>query len=151
MVTTQAQSLIADVLAANGYELIETEYVAARELYRVFIDRPDSRRGIDLIAVEDCVKVSDLLQDALIPAGVRFEHLEVSSPGIDRALTSPPHFERFAGEVVKLTIAPAFNGLRKLTGELRGFEENHVVLAIEGALHRIPYENVARARVVPQY
>lgn len=149
--TTQAQSLIAEVLSTNGYELIEAEYVAARELYRVFIDRPDSRRGVDRIAVEDCAKVSDLLQDALMAANVSYEHLEVSSPGIDRALTCPGHFERFAGETIKLTIAPPYDGLRKLAGVLSGFEHDHVVVAVDGVTHRIPYENVARARVVPQY
>jgi len=151
LVTTQAHSLIVDLLSAYGYELIEAEYVAARELYRVFIDRPDSRRGVDRIAVEDCAKVSDLLQDALMAANVPYEHLEVSSPGIDRALTCPAHFNRFAGETIKLTIAPAYNGLRKLSGLLDGFEDDHVVLTVDGAPHRIPYENVARARVVPQY
>ncbi len=149
--TTQAHTLIAEVLTANGYELIEAEHVTARQLYRVFIDRPDSRRGVDRIAVDDCAKASDLIQDVLIAANVPYEHLEVSSPGIDRALTQPSHFERFAGETVKLTIAPAVDGLRKLSGVLTGFADGHVIVDVEGIAHRIPYANVARARVVPQY
>ena len=91
------------------------------------------------------------MQDALIESHVEYEHLEVSSPGMDRALTKPTHFVRFAGENVKLTVEPPLNGLRKLVGRLVGFENEEVVLDIEGVENRIPYENVARARVQPQY
>ena len=149
--TTQTHTLIADVLIANGYELIEAEYVAARELWRVFIDRPDSRRGLDRIDLDDCGKMSDVIQDALIAAGVPYEHLEVSSPGMDRALTKPEHFQRFAGETIKLTIAPAFEGMRKLSGLLTGFDCDAVIVESQDETYRIPYANVARARVVPQF
>ena len=139
------------MLTANGYELIEAEYAPTRQLWRVFIDRPGSCRGVDLITVDDCGRASHFVQDALIESHVEYEHLEVSSPGMDRALTKPTHFVRFAGENVKLTVEPPLNGLRKLVGRLVGFENEEVVLDIEGVENRIPYENVARARVQPQY
>ncbi|MBL8309084.1 MAG: ribosome maturation factor RimP [Burkholderiales bacterium] len=149
--TTPTQTLIADVLTASGYELIEAEYVAARELWRVFLDRPDSRRGVDLVDLNDCTRMSDVIQDALLAAGVPFEHLEVSSPGMDRVLTKPDHFVRFAGDNVKLTIAPSVDGLRKLSGLLVGFDNDAVVVKTDDKTHRIPYAHVARARVVPQF
>jgi ribosome maturation factor RimP len=145
------QTLISDALAASGYELIEAEYVAGRQLWRIFIDRPDSRRGVDLIGLEDCAAASGLVEDALIAADVPYEHLEVSSPGVDRALTRPEHFLRFAGESVKLTLQPPVNGERKLTGDLVGFEQDHVVVSVDGVVNKVPYANVARARVLPQY
>ena len=151
LVITNTHTLISDVLAANGYELIEAEYAPVRQLWRVFIDRPESRRGVDLITVEDCSSASNFVQDALIESDIAYEHLEVSSPGMDRALTKPMHFERFAGENVKLTIEPPLNGLRKLIGKLIGFKNEEVVLDIEGAEHRVPYAHIARARVQPQY
>lgn len=149
--TTDAQRLISDVLAANGYELIEAEFVAGRQLWRAFIDRPDSRSGVDRITVEDCVAASHLIEDAFIAAKIEYEHLEVSSPGMDRALTKPEHFERFAGEEVKLTLQPPVDGQRKLTGHLEGFEDNRVVVSVDGIVNKVPYANVARARVLPQY
>ena len=150
-VTTQSKLIIANALAACGYELIEAEYTAARGLWRVFIDRHESKRGLDLIGLEDCVAVSDVIQDALIASNVEFDHLEVSTPGMDRALTKPNHFIRFAGDVVKLTIEPPFETLRKLTGTLIGFQDNVVAVDVDGVLLNIPYTNVARARVVPQF
>ena len=149
--TTQTQTLISDVLTANGYELIEAEYAATRQLWRVFIDRPESRRGVDLISVDDCAKASDLVQDMLIESNIAYEHLEVSSPGMDRALTKPDHFARFAGENVKLTLEPAVNGLRKIVGALTGFDNDEVVIDVDTVVHRVPYANVTRARVVPQF
>ena len=149
--TTNTHTLISDVLTANGYELIEAEYAPVRQLWRVFIDRPESRKGVDLITVEDCSCASNFVQDALIASDIAYEHLEVSSPGMDRALTKPAHFERFAGENVKLTIEPPLNGLRKLVGKLVGFENEAVVLDIDGVESRVPYAHIARARVQPQY
>ena len=143
--------MISDVLAVNGYELIEAEYFAVRELWRVFLDRPDSRRGVDLIGLDDCSAMSSKIEDALIAAEIPYEHLEVSSPGMDRALTKPDHFDRFAGETVKLTIEPAFEGLRKLAGVLVGIDGDQITIDVDGTVNKIPYAHVARARVVPQY
>ena len=143
--------MISDVLTANGYELIEAEYFAARELWRVFIDRPESRRGLDLIGLDDCSAMSGKIEDALIAAQMLYEHLEVSSPGMDRALTKPDHFGRFAGETVKLTIEPAFDGLRKLVGVLIGMDGDQITIDVDGSVNKIPYAHVARARVLPQY
>ncbi len=143
--------MISEVLTANGYELIEAEYFAARELWRVFIDRPESRRGVDLIDLNDCSAMSGKIEDALIAAQIPYEHLEVSSPGMDRALTQPDHFERFAGETVKLTIEPVFEGLRKLAGVLVGLDGDQITIDVGGTVNKIPYAHVARARVVPQY
>jgi ribosome maturation factor RimP len=147
----QAQTLIASVIAANGYELIEAEHVLARDLWRIFIDRPESKRGVDLITVEDCVTVSNLLSDALTENAVPYEHLEVSSPGMDRALTKAEHFTRFSGEIVKLTVSPPLDGERKIVGELIGFEQEKVKLNVNGLERLIPYSAVTRARVVPQF
>ncbi len=149
--TTKVHTLIETALSVNGYELIEAEHVRARGLWRVFIDRPDSRRGVDRINVDDCSAMTELLLDVFEREQVEYEYLEVSSPGIDRALTKPEHFERFAGETVKLTIEPAVNDLRKLSGELIGIDANEVRVNVDGMERRVPYANVSRARVVPQF
>lgn len=149
--SANTKTLISDVLSANGYELIEAEYFATRELWRVFLDRPESRSGVDLVGLDDCSAMSGKIEDALIAAEIPYEHLEVSSPGMDRALTKPDHFDRFAGETVKLTIEPAFEGLRKLAGVLVGLDGDQITIDIDGVVNKIPYAQVARARVVPQY
>jgi ribosome maturation factor RimP len=151
LVTTKIQSLIDEVLAANGYELIEAEYLVARKIWRVFIDRPQSCRGLDLITVEDCGVASGLIEDVLIDADASYEHLEVSSPGMDRALTKPDHFSRFSGEHIRLVLEPPVAEMRKIVGVLVGLENDEILVDVDAVTHRIPYANVTRARVVPQF
>ncbi len=143
-------ALIENLILQHGYELIEAEFVRARNLWRVFIDRPESKSGVDLISVDDCSRVTELLLDEFEAKNVAYDYLEVSSPGIDRALTKLNHFARFAGEQVKLTLEPAYQGERKLNGELLGATAQEVRIRNEDGEHVIPYANVARARVVAQ-
>jgi len=44
--------------------------------------------------------------------------LEVSSPGLDRVLRTPAHFQRFAGERVWVELKIARDGRRRYTGRL---------------------------------
>jgi ribosome maturation factor RimP len=150
-VTAKVIALIEQALSSRGYELIEAEYVRARGIWRVFIDRADSRRGVDRIVVEDCSAMTEVLLDVFEAESVEYEYLEVSSPGMDRALTKPDHFERFAGEIVKFTLEPPLGDLRKLTGELIGIVANEVRVNVDGTEHVVPYANVSRARVVPKF
>lgn len=150
-VTSKAHTLIEATLSNHGYELIEAEFVRAKGLWRVFIDRPNSRSGVDLITVDDCSAMTHVLLDAFEADGIDYEFLEVSSPGVDRALTKPDHFERFAGETVKLTLEPPVDELRKISGELIGLDEKFVRLSIDGLEKLVPYANVSRARVVPKF
>ena len=127
LVTTQAQSLIAELLSANGYELIETEYVAARELYRVFIDRPDSRRR----RIESPSRTA-----RRFPTWCRMrlsrwrspEHLEVSS----RALTAhrrPRAFRAICRRNHKAHHRTCPTDFLENSRASCGFEHDHVVLA----------------------
>jgi ribosome maturation factor RimP len=150
-VTAKVHALIEEALSKNGYELIEAEYVRARGIWRVFIDRADSKRGVDRITVDDCSAMTSALLDVFELEQVEYEYLEVSSPGMDRALTKVEHFERFAGEIVKLTLEPPVGDLRKLTGELIGIVANEVRVNVDGTERSVPYANMSRARVVPQF
>jgi len=97
--------LVAQTVAGLGYELVELERSAGGTL-RVTIDfpwRPED--GEDrLVNVEDCERVTRQLQYTLEVEEVDYKRLEVSSPGIDRPLRGEQDFERFAGEVVDITL-----------------------------------------------
>jgi len=54
--------------------------------------------------VEDCEKVTRQLQFALEVDGAEYKRLEVSSPGIDRPLRHTQDFERFAGQIIDITL-----------------------------------------------
>jgi ribosome maturation factor RimP len=101
------QDIVAQTVAGLGYELVELERSAGGTL-RVTIDfpwEPGTEAGSErLVNVEDCERVTRQLQYTLEVEEVDYKRLEVSSPGIDRPLRHEQDFERFAGEVIDLTL-----------------------------------------------
>ena len=111
------QDLVQQTVQALGLDLVEIER-SAGGLLRVFIDvpwRPD-QSGSDTqadagqllepqaVTIDDCEKVTRQLQYVLQVQDIDYQRLEVSSPGIDRLLRHEQDFERFAGQVVDITL-----------------------------------------------
>ncbi len=93
---------------------------------RVFIDREEQG-----VTIEDCVAVSRKLSDVLDEKDPIAQSycLEVSSPGIERELTRPEHFEMFTGAAVVVRLYQAINGEKEFAGILQApTEESKVVL-----------------------
>jgi ribosome maturation factor RimP len=97
------QDIAQQTVSGLGYELVEIER-SAGGLLRVTIDLPWTPGQENFVNVEDCEKVTRQLQYALEVEGVDYKRLEVSSPGLDRPLRSERDFERFAGEMVDITL-----------------------------------------------
>jgi len=97
------QNIVEQTVTGLGYELVEIER-SAGGLLRVTIDLPWEPGRDQFVNVEDCEKVTRQLQYALEVEGVDYKRLEVSSPGLDRPLRSEKDFERFAGEMVDITL-----------------------------------------------
>lgn len=104
------QQIVEQTVTGLGYDLVEIER-SAGGLLRITIDLPwqppaegDTPAPEAFITVEDCEKVTRQLQFALEVDGVDYQRLEVSSPGIDRLLRHAQDFERFAGELVDITL-----------------------------------------------
>jgi ribosome maturation factor RimP len=100
------QEVAQQTVTGLGYELVEVER-SAGGLLRVTIDlpwKPQEKGDSQFVTVEDCEKVTRQLQYVLEVEGVEYKRLEVSSPGIDRPLKSEADFERFAGELVDITL-----------------------------------------------
>jgi ribosome maturation factor RimP len=150
-VAVDASALVAPVIEAAGYELVEV--VATREsgrpILRVTVDRPG---GVDLEALTSVSeRVSRVLDEAGYAPGHRGYTLEVSSPGIERPLTCPEQFRRAVGSRVKVKTASPVKGSRTHTGVLEHADGEGVVIATsEGALH-VAYEDVTSARTVADW
>ena len=97
------QETIEQTVTGLGYELVDLERTGGG-LLRVTMDFPYVPGGERFINAEDCEKVTRQLQFVLEVEGAQYSRLEVSSPGIDRPLKSEKDFERFAGEVIDLTL-----------------------------------------------
>lgn len=97
------QETIEQTVTGLGYELVEVERTGGG-LLRVTIDMPYVSGAEQFINAEDCEKVTRQLQFVLEVEGAEYSRLEVSSPGIDRPLRNEKDFERFAGELVDITL-----------------------------------------------
>jgi ribosome maturation factor RimP len=113
MLREQLRELLAPVVAGLGYQLWELEYLprSGGGMLRIYIDAasPQSERGISL---DDCERVSRAVSETLDATDPIPGHytLEVSSPGLDRVLRTREHFERFAGERVRLEMMQPVEG-----------------------------------------
>src|SRR5262245_55857060 len=120
-----------------------------RKLLQILAERPDG--GMD---VEDCTKLSRAISEVLEAADPISEEyvLEVSSPGIDRPLTAPEDFSRFAGHEARVELARGVDGRRRFKGMLIGLEGADVVMNVtdsEGNRQvRFPFADIVEAKLV---
>jgi ribosome maturation factor RimP len=152
MLRDQLRELLAPVVAGLGYQLWELEYHprSGGGLLRLYIDSPDdaAERGITL---DDCERVSHVVSDTLDAADPIPSHytLEVSSPGLDRVLRTREHFERFAGERVRLEMMQPIEGRKRFAGRLLGVGERDITLELESGRISLPIDDIHRARLAP--
>ncbi|MFA4968322.1 MAG: ribosome maturation factor RimP [Sulfuritalea sp.] len=150
----QLLDLIETTVVGLGYELVEFETSPRARLLRVFIDRPEGAEKSG-ISVEDCAAVSSQLSRVFMVENVDYDRLEVSSPGLDRALVKPADYQRFAGQEVQLKLRVPLGNQRNFSGVLEGLQEEGgvemVCLRTNETLHQFPLENIDRARLVPKF
>jgi ribosome maturation factor RimP len=139
--------LLEPTIERLGYELTDLELKLGGQdgLLRVFIDKDD---GIDL---EDCEAVSrqvSAILDVEDPLPGHYS-LEVSSPGLDRTLTKPAHFQRFMGEDVRVKLRFPMDGRRNFRGALRAANEEQIEVEVDGQSFSLPLATIESARLVP--
>lgn len=139
--------LLEPAIEAMGYELADLELQVGHgnDLLRLFIDK---EAGIDL---SDCEKVShqvSALLDVEDPIAVHYR-LEVSSPGLDRKLVKPEHFDRFVGCEIKTSLKRLIDGRRRIRGQLVRRDGETVLVRSEDAVCSIPLADIEVARLVP--
>ena len=148
MLRDQLQELLGPVVSDLGYELWELEYAprSSGGLLRLYIDSPDG------ISLEDCERVSRAVSATLDSADPIPGHytLEVSSPGLDRVLRTPAHFERFAGEWVRVEMIHAVGGRKRFSGQLLAASDREITLDVDGGRVNLPINDIHKARLAPQ-
>ena len=147
MTGNELAELLEPAIERLGYELVDLEARLGGKggLLRLFIDKPE---GVDL---DDCEKVSlavGALLDVEDPIPGNY-NLEVSSPGLDRKLTKVEHFQRFAGEVVKVQTRFPVEGRRRFRGTLVSSDDENIVVEVDGESHSLPLKTIDTARLVP--
>ncbi|NLM37051.1 MAG: ribosome maturation factor RimP [Firmicutes bacterium] len=134
--------------AELNYEIVEVALTreGGQQFLRVFIDRPEG------IGIKDCEVFSKRLSAVLdeedpIPTAYL---LEVSSPGLERPLTKPEHFQRFAGQGVEISLFAPLQGKRRIRGRLKGWSaqpESQISVEVGGVTVDIPWDMISKARL----
>lgn len=142
----KAEELITPILKKNCFELYDVEYVkeGSQWYLRFYIDKEG---GIDINdcelvsrAYSDIVDTDDFIEDAYI--------LEVSSPGLGRALKKDKHLERSIGEEVEMKLYKALEGQKEFVGRLQAFDKDTITIETEdGNKNVFERSNVALIRL----
>ena len=139
------QPLVEDL----GYEFIGLEYNPnpKHSVLRIYIDHENG------VGIQDCETVSRetaALLDVKDPIRSRY-NLEVSSPGLDRPLFTPAHYSEFTGFEVQINLYAPQDGRRKFSGPILSAGESSVNIEQDGSEVTLQYDNIAKARLIPDY
>ena len=141
--------IVADV-DALGYELEYTEYVKEGEskIYRVVIDKPG-----ESLTTDDCEIVSRKIEDKVDSLMAKDEAyvLEVSSPGLERALKNNKLYKKYIGNNVRIKLYKKVEDVKELVGILVESEEDYIVLLVEDKQIKIERENIACGNTVYEF
>jgi ribosome maturation factor RimP len=156
-IETKLTELATPVCDELGLELVGVRYLVQRgtSTVQVIIDkeRPDGEPG-SAVDVEDCAQVSRRLSSFLDEdeSVIRDKYsLEVSSPGLERPLMRPEHYERFTGHEARVKTAGPIEGQRNFRGIIRGFVGGSIILEEDGKQKTIPFEDVVKANLIPRH
>ncbi|MCM1102169.1 MAG: ribosome maturation factor RimP [Clostridium sp.] len=141
----RTEELLAPIAASAEVEIYDVEYVKEGSNYylRAYIDKPGG------VNIADCEKVSRALSDALdredfIPDAYI---LEVSSPGLGRALRKDKHLAKSIGAEVEIKLFKAEDKRKEFAGTLEEFDAETLTILEEGARHSFPRSDIALVRL----
>lgn len=139
-------------LEEEGIELYQVEFVKEGKdrFLRVKIDKMPTEKE-EYIGSDDCEKVSKYLSEILDredPIEGSY-YLEVSSPGLDRALLTEKDYIRFANREVVISLYQPFQGSKKYEGILLKLEEGRIFIRRQGdeEIVVIPFDIVANTKL----
>jgi ribosome maturation factor RimP len=145
----QVIELLDGEFARAGYEIEDVLIDTAARPPRITVIA-DGDNPLDLDSIAQLSRsASDLLDSVDTPAYV----LEVTSPGVDRPLTTEKHYRRARGRKVELTLSDG----SQLTGRLGEIREGTVALVVrEGAkanfsVRELPVDGIAKAVVQVEF
>lgn len=142
------QDLLEPLIKQMGFDVVRIITIGnVNPTLQIMIERKDREN----IVVDDCAAVSravSALMDEKDPIAGRY-NLEVSSPGLDRPLTALENFVRFTGFEAKIETDIEVEKRKRFKGRiLRVDEQDNIILAMDGEEHAIPYDAVAKAKLL---
>ena len=109
-----------------GFSVWDVRFVkeGADWFLRIFIDKDGG------ISIDDCVDFSHAVDKPLDEADPIEQSyiLEVCSPGLERELTRPEHFEKCIGKSVLVRLIRPVDNQRDFVGTLQSYDEGNITV-----------------------
>ncbi len=149
-IAERAEQALSATISDSGFDLLLCAWTgtSGRPALQVYIERPNG----DSVGINDCVAVHHAITDVLdvedfIPVGY---DLEVSSPGLERPLKRPEHFELQVDKEVRVRTWEPIDGRRNWKGRILSVDGEILAVEVDGQEYRIPIPAVERASLVYQ-
>jgi len=136
---------LAPIVSGLGLDLYDVELKGAgpARTLRVTVERDG---GVDLDAITDVTRAVSPVLDAE-PSLTGSYLLEVSSPGLERALRTPTHFAGARGATVSIKLRTQ-DGTERVKGVLVDADDRGCVVEGDDGRHEVAYADITQARTV---
>ena len=139
--------IIEPSLEAMGYRLVRVAFLGSkRATLQIMAERIDDVP----MTVDDCTEISrsvSALLDVADPIAGAYM-LEVSSPGIDRPLTRPEDYDRFAGFEARIELGQPLDGRKRFRGRILGRADAYVRIVGDAGEVSLPLADISKAKLV---
>ena len=146
----EVEEVLSPVFMARGLTLVDMDWSrqGRRWVLRLFLDKPGGVTVADCQAVSreagDVLDVSRLIEPAY--------DLEVSSPGLDRELSSERELAWGVGKDVRCWLREPVNGQREVAGRLAAVSATQLTVhEPEGGAVQVPRALVSKTRLEPSW
>lgn len=140
----QIHALVEPILAEAGMELVELTCrpQGRQALIRLLVDRPGG------VTLANCARVNQHISNALEQANIIDSSyiVEVSSPGLDRPLTTKRDFERALGEEVRMELLTDNGKTKELMGIILAVQPEAVVVKTPAGNVTVPFTQITVAK-----
>lgn len=145
-ISEKVEEFIAPIVESlgRGIEVIEVEFAKKYngDNLTIFIDKPGG------VNIEDCELVHssvDAPLDELDPTAGKPYTLNVSSPGVDRPIVTDKDYTRNIGVEIEIKLFEAINKKKMLVGTLVAFNEDSIIVEINGENLEIERKKISKA------
>lgn len=138
------EALIKDDVKTLGLEIEYIEYVkeGGTNILRIVVDKP-----LDKVDIEDCEKLSRLVDEKIDEKiDIKGEYtLEVSSPGIERAIKKDSLYKKYINEEIRFSLYKQVNGKKIIIGKIKELNDENIIVVSENEEYTIEKTNIASA------
>ncbi len=146
-IISELKNIVEGYLSTKDLDLVDLIYrYEGRDLVvRILADRPEG--GISL---GECAKLNSEISRILDEKDILQQGylLEVSSPGLDRPLSSKKDFLRCLGKKVKIFLREPLNGKFELQGLINNADDDSVTIDYEARAVKVALNMISKAKQI---